>query len=345
MKAEQEISLRIPIQQRKEFDELYNAYQHMFKLKFSADLSYRSLRSLFPEIHSDIIANALNDEFQFFKRVKKSKAWPKELQPSVLLRPRNIEFDDEYRTATIIYKPRNPIKFRIHPTEKQRELLRNHEFSGARLVKHDNDKFMLHCYIKIPIKFRSADEAFPTTRTIVGVDQNPPTPLFVAVPVDIVAKRIVAKPLFIHEGRIKQQLLRKRRCLADSKRYKKIENRITQYYYEALNKLIEYAKRYSEFVAFEEGLGRIEGFNQNITEWRRSAKRYAYKFRLAKLTPIFIDPAYTTKRCYRCYSKGRIDGQELRCPRCGLRMNKHLNASINIALRAVSQGEESADNI
>ena len=323
---------------------MYSVYRRAFELKFKSDLSYKSLRLLFPNMHSDILANALKDEFDFFRAVRKNKAWPKELRPSVLLRPRNIKFDDEYHTATIIYKPRNPLTFCIYPTEKQRELLRTYKFSGARLVKRDDGKFMLHARIKIPIEFRSADEAFPTTRTIVGVGQNPPTPLFVIAPVDVVAKRIVGKPLFIHEGRIKDQLLRKRRSLANSRRYKNIENRINAWYHEALNRLIEYAKRYSDFVAFERGLGRIEGFNQSITEWRRSAKRYAYKFRLAGLTPMFVYASNTTKRCYRCYNKGTIDGQEFRCPQCGLRMNKHLNSAINIALRAVSQSEESADS-
>ena len=88
--TEQEIALRIPIEQRPELDELYSVYRRAFNLLYKSQLSLKSLKRIFPEIHSALLDNARIDERQFFNAVRKSKAWPKEL------RPRHIKFDEEH---------------------------------------------------------------------------------------------------------------------------------------------------------------------------------------------------------------------------------------------------------
>ena len=334
------LTLRIPIQQVKEFDELYSTYKRIFELKFKSDLSYKSLRLLFPTIHSEIIANALNDEFQFFKAVRKSKAWPKELRPSLLLRPTHIKFNDNSNTATIIYKPRQPLTFRIYPTEKQRELLRIHELSGARLVKRDGGKFMLHAYIKIPVEFRRADAATP--RYVAGIDVGEHKLTAVAI-FDIATNKLVLVKTW--SGKEYRQLtLKMRQCLTGSKRYHKLDNKRRQILHDVTTEVAKFVSEYEGITVAMERLKTLQPpkAHNKAQRWlrtnfpKRKIQRFIeYKAKLKGIPTIYVNAYKTSKLCSRCEYEGERNKGWFKCPHCDYQQDGDVNASINVAKQAI----------
>ena len=337
------LTLRIPIEQRSEFDEIYNIYRRAFELKFKCDLSYKSLRLLFPTIHSALLANALTDEFQFFKAVRKNKTWPKELpQPSILLRPKHIKFDKDLTTATIIYKPHQPLTFRIYPTKKQRDMLHAHELNGARLVKDNNDKFMLHCYIKVPIEFRRTDTTTP--RYIAGIDIGEYDLVALAI-VDIATQRPIKFKVWT--GGLYRHLTRKmQHTTTDSKRYRKLDNKRRQILHDATTEVAKLVSEYEGIVVAMERLETLQpakAYNKTH-RWlrhnfpKRKIQRFIeYKARLRGIPTIYVSAFKSSILCGRCRNEGERNGAWFQCPQCKWRYNANVNAAINVAKRAITK--------
>ena len=337
------MTLRIPIEQRREFDELYNTYKHIFELKFKSDLSYKSLRLLFPNIHSALLANALTDEFQFFKAVRKKKARPKEpIKPSILLRSKHVKFDDDFTTATIIYKPHNPLTFKIYPTEKQRELLRAYKFSGARLVKRDDGKFMLHACIEVPIEFRRADSTTP--KYVAGIDVGEHKLAAVAI-FEISTYDLMLVKTW--KGGLYRHLTRKmRQCLSGSKRYQRLDDKRKQFLHDVTTEVAKFVSEYEGIVVAMERLETLQpakAYNKTH-RWlrhnfpKRKIQRFIeYKARLKGIPTLYISAYKTSKLCNRCGSEGQRDRGWFRCPHCGYQQDSDVSAAINVAKRAIAE--------
>ena len=337
------LTLRIPIEQRHEFEEIYTIYQRAFELVFKAQLSLKSLKQIFPEIHSALLDNARMDERQFFNAVRKNKAWPKELpQPSILLRPKHIKFDDEYRTATIIYKPRQPLMFRIYPTNHQKQLLRQHKFSGARLVKRDDDKFALHLYIKIPIKFHRADAIMP--RYVAGIDVGEHKLAAVAIFQINTNDLVVVKTW---KGGLYRHLTKKmRQTTSESKRYQSLDDKRKQMLHNITTEVAKFIAGYDSIVVAMEKLETLRPpkaysatqrwLRHNFPK-RRIQRLIEYKTRLRGIPTLYVNAYKTSQLCGRCDSEGERNRARFKCPHCDYQQNSDVNASINIARRAIAE--------
>ena len=55
---------------------------------------------------------------------------------------------------------------------------------------------------------------------------------------------------------------------------------------------------------------------------------------------VFVNPKGTSRTCSRCGAKGVVKGRIFVCKKCGLKLDRDLNASRNIALRAPPRFEK-----
>ena len=115
---------------------------------------------------------------------------------------------------------------------------------------------------------------------------------------------------------------------------KREKNRVRDFLHKLTTKLTK------EFKGYEHGFENLEKqgmFNSRKTHnrviskqnWKQIIQLISYKANVR-----LLNPNYSTKTCPRC--DGRIKrrkGQVLECRRCGLRIDRQLNASINLYLR------------
>jgi len=71
--------------------------------------------------------------------------------------------------------------------------------------------------------------------------------------------------------------------------------------------------------------------------FRKLQKMVEYKAKLEGIEVRYVNPKNTSKTCHRCGYVTHVEGREYRCPKCGLKYNRDLNASINVA-RALTRG-------
>jgi putative transposase len=86
-----------------------------------------------------------------------------------------------------------------------------------------------------------------------------------------------------------------------------------------------------------------ERFGKQINDagWGMLANMICYKAESAGCKVVFVDPAGTTQECSRCGTAVPkvLWEREHRCPKCGLVLDRDLNASINILNRTAGMRE------
>jgi len=68
--------------------------------------------------------------------------------------------------------------------------------------------------------------------------------------------------------------------------------------------------------------------------YRDLVNKIVYKAKLHGVPIVFVSPKGTSRTCSGCGAKGKIRGRIFVCRRCGLMLNRDLNAARNIAKRA-----------
>jgi putative transposase len=68
--------------------------------------------------------------------------------------------------------------------------------------------------------------------------------------------------------------------------------------------------------------------------YRDLIDKIVYKAKLHGVPVVFVNPKGTSRTCSRCGAKGIIKGRTFVCKKCGLKLDRDLNASRNIAKRA-----------
>jgi len=68
--------------------------------------------------------------------------------------------------------------------------------------------------------------------------------------------------------------------------------------------------------------------------YRDLINKIVYKAKLHGVPVVFVNPKGTSRTCSRCGAKGKIKSRMFVCPKCGLKLDRDLNASRNIAKRA-----------
>jgi putative transposase len=308
-------------------EELMAVYDRAFKLAY-AGYDYRTLRRLFPEYNSQIIANVIYDARKFLKSILKTHNYPKKLNPMPLLRRQ--DFKIEGNRVSVIYKPRERLILSIFPSERQLSLMAQAERKGARLVKRDDELFLyvvLEKMVELP--------RWEDCETIIGVDIGIN---YIAVCSALTKDGRFSNPLFFKGGEWRHLCDRKRK-VTRAKEYKRLTRRQHQILHTVSKRIVEYAKQFPKPIIVMEKLGHFNNntknkrFNFLLGNWARKKLQLmiGYKAKWEGIPVVYINPAYTSLYCHYCGSKGVREGLTFTCPKCGRTYNADANASMNLA--------------
>jgi len=197
-------------------------------------------------------------------------------------------------------------------------------------------------------------EAFITEpRRVLGIDINERT-------VDLATEQgyleridIKAIPTIQHEYRVKRERIQRNIChnLRKTRRFlAKLKGRQTRRIEAVLHKvskkIVEYAKQTKSAIVLE----KLKGLRKNhrkgnrkgralrgrLNSWNygKLQKFIEYKAKWEGILVIYVNPKGTSTSCSKCGCSGlKLIGRVVECPRCGLILDRDINASINIAKR------------
>jgi len=110
--------------------------------------------------------------------------------------------------------------------------------------------------------------------------------------------------------------------------------------------LVLMAKMWKYGIAIENLKGLRRGkvgrrHRKRLHKWayRDLINKIVYKAKLHGVPVVFVNPKGTSRTCSRCGSKGVVKGRMFVCKKCGLKLDRDLNAARNIALRAPPRAE------
>jgi len=80
-------------------------------------------------------------------------------------------------------------------------------------------------------------------------------------------------------------------------------------------------------------------YRKRLHKWayRDLINKIVYKAKLHGVPVVFINPKSTSRTCSRCGSRGKVKGRIFICSKCGLKLDRDLNASRNIARRCLEK--------
>ena len=326
-------ALIVPVEQREEFDDLIKAYSEAYRLAY-AGYNYSELRKKFPEYNSQLINNARYEAENFRKTVVKCLNIPK--KPLV----RNYGFfrvqDIDYEKGEVIYKPFNRIKFKYYPSEKQRKEIEEATIKGAKIVKNEENKFMLHIQTEKNIRLPQWQDC----KTVIGVDIGITN---LAVCSAILSNSKVTNPLFFKGGEWKNLCSRKRKI--ETTKGKRLTKRQHEILHTVAKRIVKYAKQFDKPIIVLEKLNNLKGKTKNkwlnflLTNWARKElqRLIEYKANWDAIPVAYRNPYKTSKICHYCGAEGIRKGSVFRCLNCGRVYDADANASINLAKRLKRQ--------
>jgi len=235
-----------------------------------------------------------------------------------------------------------PIKFGERQQKFIEEALQGEgKFCTVEMVKR-NGEWYAHFVLKKEIEFYEPE-------TIVGVDLGEWN---VAVAVAI-SKHNPSKPVkgqFWSGARIREirgkyahikRNLQRKKGIDLVKRIGSKECRVVnQILHTIAKEIVEYTKQFPRPIIVMEKLKNIRKnmngsakLNRRLHTWsfRKIQTYIEYKANLEGIPVVYVIPKNSSKTCYRCGHVARNGGREFRCPECGLKYNRDLNAAINIA--------------
>jgi putative transposase len=199
----------------------------------------------------------------------------------------------------------------------------------------ENDKWFV--YVSIPVEQQS-------NGLVVGVDFN--ISKWVAAPVD-------GRPLFFDASTYAEKVDKFQRLI--NKAYTKKDYAKAGKYYRKIQEIIKLAhgnflaeirKRYGICTLAIEDISTMfkltEKENTMVNNWlykKVAMRKFVLRAMAKGFQVIEVNPAGTTKTCFRCGSPVKIYGKTkrlIRCDNCGLKdYNRDLNAARNLAKKAL----------
>jgi len=317
--------------------------------------TYKKAREKFPQVHSDLVVNAIRFVANSYKANKKTKHTFKKL--FVCYRKNSITFKKDYGSffiATIWILEYGRVPVAVFVPRKYAKYIHEMKWvSWATLHYHRGSKeFYIHITIKEKIELKEG-------KTPVGVDLNLSGYILVAVRNGKVIFKAKGGPIKAVRERY-FSLRSKIQKLTAQKRKRKGGNGNTWSLYRLLIKLSRKEKQAvntllhtiaKQFVdTLEEGdvvvfenlkhlrertrVRKKQRRNHNLWAYAKLQFLVEYKAKLRGIPVVYVDPKYTSQRCPRCgyiHKSNRKSQKLFRCNKCGYQDNADIVSAKNLA--------------
>jgi len=305
-------------------------------------LTYTRLRCEF-DLHSNHITSARDMVIETIKASAYHKVFPnpKRLLPVRLFRGKTYCLDSD-GLVRIVVKPRIYAYIRLLGAEEWFRLLELAR--GALLIKKDNE-YYLHVVLK---------KEFHPPKSIdyvIGIDTNLDNLTLSCINVrsgevivhhNISLRHIVGKRIYYRNRRARLQSIGK-----STQKESAVCRVVLE---QVVEEILKFVRPYMPkcIVAIEELKGirdklikrskrKDKKYLYSTTFYKRLLKRIKEKLEWEGIRVVEVSPEYTSIICSNCGRRGYRCGKMYSCPYCGLITNADLNASINIAKRAIPQ--------
>jgi putative transposase len=184
-------------------------------------------------------------------------------------------------------------------------------------------------------------------RSLDGVSLAAEGPVPVSVPYPEVS--VVQHRHFVRRRKLGKKKCNDRRVwrMLASKEGRRERNRVSQRLHLISKGLVELAVQKQAMIALEDlhlpkGGGRGKRMRRRLSSWpqREIHRQIEYKAEERGVPIIKVDPRYTSKTCPRCgeikQRRSRV-GQVFKCTKCGWRLDRQINAGLNICRTALAQ--------
>ncbi|AIJ04875.1 Transposase, IS605 [Methanocaldococcus bathoardescens] len=308
---------------------------------------YKELREKYPNLYSNSLQDAMNWAIQILRSSIKLNPNKKPIFNTLMVSYKSVDYKYE-NEGLIIPLCGKRVFIPLYIPKKYKKYLQNGTFGRLVIKKEGNDYY---AYLSIKV-----EEKEPYKPTLwFGVDLGVYNLVVVA---DSKGREILRfDGEIVKEYKKKLEKYRARiqsRQKRNFNKYTKVGNKISNYSkyinHVISKEIVKKAKQYNAGIVLEKLKGlKKSKLNKSKPKNIRKAlhiwsyadliKKIKYKAKLEGVPVVEISPRNTSKTCSRCgYVNRRLKNERIFvCPKCGLEIDRDLNASINIAKKVASK--------
>lgn len=273
---------------------------------------------------------------QILKKYSNNKTIKKVSRVKLTLPAQSIKVNKENRIITIV-----PLRLTL-----------NYYFPNTFIKVNQIELDHEYAYITVTVP----EQPMKEVTSFIGVDSNTTGHCAVAAyPQTGEVRKLGKKASHIHKKYSQQRRHYQRNGkLKKLKASKNREKRIIRdMLHKASRAIISFAQEHNAGIKLEDLKGIRDrakvthSFKNSLHSWSyyQLTQLISYKAKLLGIPVIYVNPAYTSKDCSRCYKQGNRNGKSFKCHECGHVDHADVNAAFNIALRQEGIGRLSVDRV
>jgi len=308
-------------------------------------LAYKELRQKYPELYSNSLQDAMNWAIQIVKTELKLNPDKKPEFKTLMLSFKNVDFRFENNGFVIPLNGKR-VYIPVFVPKKYYKWLVNGKFGRLYFKEEDGE---IYAYLTVKVEEKPAYEP----KLWFGVDLGAHNLVVVADNKGREILRFDGETVNRYKELMeKERAKRQRRLMKHFSKRLKLGNKhrnFSRYVNHIIAKeIVKKAKEYQACIVLEKLKG-VKRKTAKTPKWVRKLlhrwsyhdliQKIKYKARLEGVPVIEVSPRNTSKTCSRCgYVYKRFKNQRLfHCPKCGLVIDRDLNASINVARKGLKE--------
>jgi len=294
---------------------------------------YKELREKYPNLYSAVLLEAMDVAIGCLKSAKSKGIVPEFDADIVCFKNQHYKL---HSSGVIVPLCGEKTYIPLYIPKKFRKYLANYKLGRLTIFKRDN-----WYYVSISVKIEPPERK-PTN--VVGIDLGVHNFVVIADAKGRELLRISGRNIIEYKKELEETYGKFQRYLMKFKNIKNTTyNHRYRHYSRYVNhciakKVVEVAKKYNVIIVLE-NLKRIRGKSKSMRRLFRKwpyfdlIQKIEYKAKENGIPVVKVNPRNTSKTCSRCgYVNRRLkDERVFVCPKCGLEIDRDLNAAINIA--------------